>query len=52
MMTTILAILGTALLFALFAFYRHRGCSGGRCGTEDSCEGCGTRWWKEKDHVA
>lgn len=52
MMTAILAILGTALLFALFTFYRHRGCSGGACGTEDACEGCGTRWWKEKDHVA
>ena len=50
-MTELLAILGTALLFVIFAFHRHRGCSGGDCGPEGGCDGCGTRWWKEKDHV-
>jgi hypothetical protein len=51
-MTVLLAILGTALLFVLLALLNHRGCSGGSCGADEACHSCGTRWWKEKDHVA
>ena len=51
-MTVLLAILGTALLFVLFAFLHRRGCAGGGCEPEGGCEGCGTRWFKEKNHVA
>jgi len=49
-MTVLLAILGTAALFVLFALLKHRGCD--HCGSAGKCDSCGTPWWKEKDHVA
>lgn len=42
-MTAVIAILAVAALFALSAFFALRG----GC---DDCEGCGTRWFKEKHH--